>query len=390
MPREKLYTRTFFLGFAYNFVLALHFTNNALYPLFVRQEGGGIAMVGLFMGVYSLAAVLGRPLIGLLIDRYGPREVLMLGALCLSLPALGYFLLLGTGMSPLVWVLRAVQGFGYGAHFSATFTLAALIAPSTRRNEAIAMYGVSGLAGAMIGPFIGEQLVEHAGLPVFFLAMCGVGLLAVAVVWNVRVGRAGTAIPRPSEVLRALVTRDMQLVAALAFLLALCYSTPQSFLAVIAKQRGIADFSLYFSAWGLGGTIIRFVGGSWGDKRGLRRVLMPSFAMYAAGLTLLAFSTGIAGVIVAGFLTGISHGLAFPAVASLGYALAPKAFTGSAMALVTGMMDTGAAVMALAVGPLAELVGYGIVFPIAAGAGASAVLLLVLSIRANPAPIRES
>jgi len=103
---HALYTPTFILGFTYNFIIALHFTNNALYPIYVQSEGGGIALVGLFMGVYSAAAVAGRPIIGLLIDRFGAGSVLVTGCLCLSLPAFCFAGMLGAGLGPAAWALR--------------------------------------------------------------------------------------------------------------------------------------------------------------------------------------------------------------------------------------------------------------------------------------------
>ena len=359
-----------------------------MYPLFVQSEGGGIALVGVFMGVYSAAAVAARPIVGYCIDRFGVKSVLMLGSLMLSLPALGYIALLGSGFPFLVWPLRIMQGFGYGAHFTATFTLAAQIAPTGRRNEAIAMYGVSGLGGAMLGPLFGELLVRSHGMAVLFTAMAAVGVAAMLVISRVRLEKKRTGFPAPREVLRALGTKEMRFVAMLAFLLAVCYTSPQSFLATVAAERGITQFSVYFAAWGAGGVLIRFVGGSWGDRRGLRRVLLPSFMAYASGLVLLSLASSTWLLAAAGFLSGLAHGIAFPAVASLGYAMAPPRFTGSAMALITGMMDVGAAVTALAIGALAERVGYGVVFPIAASASATAMALLWISIRRHPTPIR--
>jgi MFS family permease len=384
---DTLYSRTFFLGFLYNFIIALHFTNNALYPLFVLHEGGGAAMVGVFMGTYAVAGVLGRPLVAVLIDRLGPRWVLFIGSLCLSLPAVGFIGLLGHGVGVVALTLRAVQGFGYGAHFSATFALAAQITPVSRRTEAMAMYGVSGLAGAMVGPAAAEWLIHTRGLPAFFLAMTAVGLLAAGVVLLVRVRTPDGAARPPLELFRALRSSRMILPAALAFLLAVSYSSPTSFLATVAAQRGVLRFSLYFTSWGLAGMLIRFVGGRWGDRVGLRRVLVPAFALYAAGMLVIHTADSAMLFAAAGVLCGCAHGIGFPAVVSLGYTLAPRDVAGSAMALITGMMDAGAAVAALLVGPLAERFGYGVVFPVAACSSACAVLLLLLHIRREPRKI---
>ena len=373
-----LYSSAFFTGFAYNFIIALHFTSSALYPLYVTHEHGDAATIGLFMGVYSLAGVLGRPLVAMLIDRFGPRAILILGSTLLSLPAFGYIGLIGSGIGMPALLLRVVQGFGYGAHFSATFTLAASLAPSERRNEAVAMYGVSGLLGAMVGPFAGEQILTAYGLPTLFFAMGSVGLVAVTVIWFVPSGTAaGMRYPKPFEVLRTFRASGMLLPVVLAFLFAISFSTPTTFLAAFAKQKSIPDFSLYFTFWGMSGVAVRFIGGRWGDRRGQAFVLIPGFAMYAGGMLVVLYSTTVSGFILAGILCGSGHGITFPAVTSLGLSRAPLAYAGSAVALITGMMDVGAAVNAFVIGPIAVIYGYAIVFPVAAAASCIACGVLL-------------
>lgn len=373
-----MYTFPFYIGFAYNFVIALHFTSNALYPLYVVHEQGGAATVGLFMGIYSIAAVSGRPMVAAFIDRYGPRAILIAGSLMLSLPAFGYIGLLGAGIGWPSLALRTIQGLGYGAHFSATFTLAASLAPPARRNEAVAMYGVSGLLGAMTGPYLAERLVIANGLPAFFIGMGCVGVLAAGIIVFVpSATRVAMSFPKPMLVLRAFRASGMMRPLALAFLFAISFSSPTTFLATFAAQRGIADFSLYFTLWGISGVLVRFLGGKWGDRVGQRRVLIPGFALYAAGLAVIHFSGSTTALAFAGILSGCAHGMSFPAVTSMAHALAPPEYSGSAMALATGMMDLASAVNAFLIGPLAGVYGYGIVFPLASASSIAACALLI-------------
>lgn len=385
---DRLFTPVFLLGFLYNFVISLHFTNNALYPLYIVQEGGDVAMVGLFMGVYAVAGVLARPLVGILLDRYGPRTVMIIGSLMLSLPALGYLLLLGSGLPAAVWLLRVVQGAGYGAHFSATFTLAASIAPEGRRTQAVALYGTSGLAGSMMGPFIGETLIAGPGLAWFFVAMASIGVTAALIISRITIpARHATRFPRPSDILALFRAPGMRPVLALAFLFGVVYTTPTAFLATLSVLRSILHFSLYFTAWGVAGILIRFVGGAWGDRVGLRRVLVPGFVLYAAGMLLIHLAHSLPMLIAAGAVAGAAHGITFPAVTSLGYSLAPRNMTGSSMAVITGMMDTGAAIITLGAAPIAQHLGADIVFPLASCAGVIALAILITSIIRNPTPI---
>lgn len=386
---QRLYTPTFFIGFLYNFFLALHFTNNALYPLYVSVEGGSAADIGLFMGVYSIAAVVGRPLIGYLIDRKGVKLVLIVGSLCMGLPNLLFWASYGDGLTWLVWVFRLIQGFGFGAHFSAGFTLAGQIAPEGRRNESMAMYGVSGLLGAFIGPAFGEYLESTFGLGYFFLLMTITAILGTIVILKLKMERPENLVDFSMKRFGALFrSRKMWIAYVLAMFLAVCYSTPNAFIAKMAYERSIAGFGLYFTGFGAGGIAIRFLGSTWGDRFGLRRVLVPAFAAYFTGLIIVFFSTGTFGFFIGGIMAGIAHGIAFPAVATLGYTLAPPELAGSAMSFVTGMMDAGTAVTALAFGVLAEYTNYGLVFPVASVAGLFAIILLLWSLYVWPIKLK--
>ena len=177
---DRLYTPTFFLSLLVNFLIGMNFTNSAVLPLYVSELGGSAATIGLFMGTAAVAAVVARPLIGTMLDRFGAKPVLIAGALLISLPPLGYWALLDAGeLTTWVYVLRVFHGFGFGAHFSAFFSLAASTSPPERRNESIAMYGISGLAAHLVGPHLGETILGSHGLPGFFLFITVFGLLGV-------------------------------------------------------------------------------------------------------------------------------------------------------------------------------------------------------------------
>ncbi len=387
-PTERLYTPTFFIGFLYNFLLSLHFTNNALYPLYVSAEGGSAADIGLFMGIYSLAAVIGRPLVGYLIDHKGVKLVLIFGSLMMALPNILFYFSLGNGLPWFVWGMRLIQGIGFGAHFSAGFTLAGQIAPKGRRNESMAMYGVSGLLGAFIGPACGEYLEAHAGLPAYFIMMTLTAVAGTIVILLLKQEKPATktdfSIHRFAVLLKS---KELRIAMILAMLLSVCYSTPNAFIAKMAFERSMEGFGLYFTGFGAGGVIIRFIGSKWGDRAGLRRVLVPAFAAYFIGLLVVYASTATIGFFIGGIIAGMAHGIAFPAVGTLGYTLAPPELSGSAMAFVTGMMDVGTTVTAFAFGILAEFLNYGIVFPIASIAAVAAVGILLWSLHVQPTRI---
>jgi MFS family permease len=387
--KDSVYTPTFYLSILFNFLIGMNFTNSAVLPLYVNELGGSAATVGLFMGTAAVAAVVVRPLIGTVLDRFGTKLVLVTGALLISLPPLGYWALLDAGeLTTWVYVLRVFHGFGFGAHFSAFFSLAASTSPPERRNESIAMYGISGLAAQLIGPHLGETILGSHGLPGFFLFITVFGLLGVLTALFIQPPKPKHSGNNSSSIMtstiKLLAYRPMFLPFALALLLSVCFSSSQFFLGPLARDRGIEDFGLFFSGYAVAGITVRLISRKWGDRFGVRRVMIPAFLFYAAGMITIVFAQSTSIVILGGIFCGMSHGIVFPAVNSLGYNAAPSEYAGSAVALMTGMFDLGSILTAFLFGAIAELTDYGSVFILASVAGILAAGLAVASIIRRP------
>lgn len=382
---ERLYTPRFFIGFFYNFLMGCIFTNNALYPLYVTHSGGDAQTIGLFMAMLPIAGVATRPLIGFMIDRLGTKPVMILASLGLGMPCLGYYFLLDQGLSILVWILRIIQGFGWGAHMSAFFTMAGQTAPPNRRNEAIAMYGLSGMASNAMAPFIGETILRHYGFSVFFLVMTAVSISAFLLISTFQMPKQSIAMGSINfmRMFRLFIKPNFLLVSLYSLAVAVAYSTMSSFLAPLAEERSITNFSLFFTAFSICGVTVRLYGRHWGDRFGYRYVLIPGFICYASGLLIVFFSHTLLWIILSGALCGFGHGLCFPAVTALGYSLAPENLRGSAMAFVTGVMDAGNAVNSFCMGIIASHLGFGIVFLFSCILPYFAVGVIMQTIRKN-------
>ena len=362
--KSELYNLTFYSGFAINFFMGFLFTNNALLPLFVKEAGGGSREIGLFLTVFAITSCFCRPLVGGLVERLGVRPVMLFGILFTTLPCLGFMWSMHTGLPLWVWALRALQGFGFGGYVTGFFTMAAQVAPPGRKNEAVAMYGMSGLAANMAGPVTGEMVIQHYGFEGFFLMYAAIGVVAAFVVFIMPLHD----LPLPSGKFGlkgfAVIIRmpEFLFVFFLAMLHASCYATISSFIAPVAHERSVASFTLFFSAFALSGIFSRVGGSHWGDRLGSVWMLIPGFLIYGIGLTILQCSWHVFGFIIAGGLCGFAHGISYPALTSLGYILAPPAYRGTGVAMVTGMMDAGSAFAALLLGVIGNYSGYGILF----------------------------
>ena len=53
-------------------------------PLFIKEIGGNESQVGLMMGMFTIVAVVIRPIIGGMLDQYGRRSFIIFGLIFLA------------------------------------------------------------------------------------------------------------------------------------------------------------------------------------------------------------------------------------------------------------------------------------------------------------------
>ena len=101
--------------------------------------------------VVTLVMIVVRPLVGLAMERYGRKYFLLMG-LSAYILAMGVFTLADTLW--MLYIARMIQGLGAALTWIATYTMAAELAVSGRRGEAIGMVDEAGERGAVYGSFI--------------------------------------------------------------------------------------------------------------------------------------------------------------------------------------------------------------------------------------------
>jgi MFS family permease len=106
-------------------------------PLYVSRElDGSKAAVGLCIGVFSISAVLFRPVVGRGIDQRGRKPFLIFSLVVLTLTSLSFHL--ATAIV-IVVVIRLAQGLGGAAYYTTCAAVTTDLAPVERRASAIAV-----------------------------------------------------------------------------------------------------------------------------------------------------------------------------------------------------------------------------------------------------------
>jgi DHA1 family solute carrier family 18 vesicular amine transporter 1/2 len=153
-------------------------------PIFARSLGASAATVGALFAVYAGALTLVTPLVGVWVDRRGPRAAMLFGMSGLAAATLLFAFAPG-----LYWLFlaRALQGLSAGVSWTAGLALIAATHPVDQRGRAMGTALASASIGILFGPPLGGFLFERWGLRVpFLLAALVAALDALARLFLVR------------------------------------------------------------------------------------------------------------------------------------------------------------------------------------------------------------
>lgn len=148
-------------------------------PFYIEKMGGGPAVLGIFMSVYSVMQFFFAPLWGRLSDRIGRRPVLLIG-LC------GYgvtFIMFG--LVDQVWLLigiRALAGMVSSATLPTAMAYLADITEEADRSKSMGMIGAAMGLGMVFGPALGGWLGHYSYSVPFFVAG-GLAFLILPFAW---------------------------------------------------------------------------------------------------------------------------------------------------------------------------------------------------------------
>lgn len=182
-----------------------------LLPIYAQELGASAIDIGGLFAVFSLVMIVIRPLVGMAMDRYGRRYFLLAGLVTYAL-SMGVFMMASTLAT--LYLARMIQGVAATLTWIATYTIAAELAVSERRGEAIGQVDGAGERGAVYGALMAMVLLAWMPLPagwqVVFAAYTACGIFAVLLAWrNIPETRSSetpqTPLPRPPK--PSLVTR---------------------------------------------------------------------------------------------------------------------------------------------------------------------------------------
>jgi len=333
-----------------------------LFPVYLQQIGSTSSQIGLVAGLFRIGSLLARPLAGRLLERFGRRPVTLVGAALAIVSVLSLFTF-PRPSGPFL-AMRVLQGVGTSMVDSGLSAMVADLSPPLSRARVFAIFTVwMNLAGVMM-PAIGEAIARHGGFFSLFAAASLV--LATVLVFVHRLPETAPTRQEQSQPPRGLVEGAAPLLLGGA-MIGLAYGVLTVFVPVarIAAAPGRAGvfFFAYFTGL-ISARLAAALGLSWVARPA---VLLPAYAALAAGLAVLPLGDSVILLVGAGLICGVSHGILMPIIYALLLFGAPRDRRGWTVALLAAAFDLGNVAGTMGLGLVAERLGYGGIFLLAAG-----------------------
>ncbi len=374
---EKLWTSRYLQLLLVNISTHLiHFILLVSMPLYIREMGGSNTQIGLATGIYSLSALLFRPLIGHLLDNYGRKPILVIGLI----PWLaGVILLNFTSSVQLQLLIRLIQGIGFSVASTSCVTIATDLTPKSRLAEGIGYFGVTVTVTNAVGPLIGLFFIDHLSYKILFVAVIPLTILAMVLSLLIKTDVQKSDLGRKKFALKNLVSIEKGAVPASSMMVfaSLSYGSIITFLAAFGFSRGIEDIQFFFIIFPCAVIFSRFFVGRISDRFSPLTVLIPAIFLSVISLVMIYSAHSVGVFAAAAVLYGIGYGSLLPILNALAVSSSPSEKRGAANATFYIALDLGIGGGSILLGYITNFFSFASIYLFAAGSVAFSLVLFL-------------
>jgi MFS family permease len=323
---------------------------STIYPLFMSAAGFMEGQIGFISGAAALGGLLGRPLLGWAVDRYGTRIFLIAGACFWVVTGpLAYW----TVSPGYLLLYRLLQGFGGAMITAAALGYVNYTTPPARRGAVISWWDTSGSASNLVGPVSAAALVTVMGFLPAFIAATTMGVLSLIFAFFLPDARPAS----PSTSGFKMFVRASLLPGLFGLVVGYALGGVIVLSPLVAGMMGLGNVGLFMLAFSLGTLAIRPFTASLSDRRGRAWVIVPGLVLLALATLLMGLFSSPVTALVAPFIFGLGGGSALPGLMAWSVDNAVEAERGSAGNTFYALWEVGVFVGASIQGQLLQRMG---------------------------------
>ena len=381
--KAQIFTKDFLINAFVNLTIYVNYyvlmVVMAAYCLAVYNTS--VSLAGFAASIFIVGALFARFLGGGIIDRFGRKRCLLVGAVAMAACCLLYLVPVGLGA---LLVLRTVHGFAYGIAQTSISSIATEAIPATRKGEGIGYFMLSATLGSAVGPFLGTVVAEYLSYAVLFV-LCGVvialGAVAALATHDLHqppatvieavpgleeeplTATSAPTAPAPHSrhhiALSSFVEYravPISVVIAIAFL---AYGAVITYLNPYADQQNMVQAaSLFFVVYSIVMLIARPFTGRAFDLWGDLGVMVIGFVAFAAGMLCMGLAHDGAQLLIAAGLLGLGVGTVNPCGLTLAVQRTPAERLTAANSTYSCLCDLTIGLAPVLLGWLVPIAGY--------------------------------
>ncbi len=359
MISNMLFSPQFLLIAATNFCLFLIVATWSFLPVVIVELGGNKFDVGIVMGAIGVTSLGCLPLVAPLIDKYGRKLFIVSGIFLIGVSNAGFFFF--TEYSPLMTLVRLIQGVAFAACFNGCATAVVDMAPPDRRAQAIGLFGVSGSLAVSFGPFLGELFLTHWGMKSYFALLILYGLIGTTISVFIREPERKLSRQAIQGFFVTAFHNGYMSMMAMAVIFGSGFAAMNTFFPLYAKSLGL-QAGVFFICYGITLILVRLLLGGIADNVNRDKLILLCLIGFGVMLGWTSQVTSTFQTCFLGSLFGVVQGLSYPAMMARMVDKSESANRAVVVALFTGSFGVGINLSVLAWGFIANSSGLSVMF----------------------------
>lgn len=362
-------------------------SKNPVLPLFAKHLGASAADVGFIAAASTIVGILVSLPAGALSDIWGRRRVVALAG-CVFASAPFLYLFIG---SP--WQLAAVRVYhGLATAIFGPVALALIADVSReRRGETMGWYSSATLAGRALAPVVGGYLLYRLTYHAVYIGCGAAGVLALAVAYLLPSTAAPAEGPRSrrvhdlfSGIAGVLRHRGILLVSTAEAVQYFAFGAVETFLPLYALATGLNAFQIgtIFGAQILTTTLMKPMMGRASDRYGRKPMIAGGLLLGAISVLCIPLVRSYLGLLPVSVGFGLALAIVTASTSALVSELAQARAYGSALGVMSTIMDIGHSSGPIVTGALVSQWQYRAAFWAVAGLMLLFSLVVLVFVRA--------
>lgn len=279
--------------------------------VYLLDVGIDVSKAGVIVGLFSITALVMRPISGYITDHYNQKHLMVLSTLVVSVSVVGYVM---TGFLPLILVFRILHGLVFAISSTVIVAMASGYIPKSRFSEGIGYLGLGQIIASAVGPGLGTKIMNLYGVRYSFYIAAGFSMLALLVISLFRYQMPQKEEKRGITSLRSMIAVEVVHYSFISGCYSFINGVVASFLILFAAQRGLADVSIYFTINAIFLFLARPISGKIVDRFGLKYVVYAAVVMTVSALLLLISMNAMWMLLLSAAIRGLAQGALQPSM----------------------------------------------------------------------------